>query len=117
MYENHELNAAAIGHTFTMTNVFVCLEQTLGKELLLYTDLSEFPVQAFFLRECPEFDKSLKDSECLGGTLSFLEQEMKNKMTHLKSLKIDMTQSKMLKLVQLIIKMFNNGLLDHIGNY
>jgi hypothetical protein len=43
----------------------------------MYEDLSEFPIQAFFFRDCPEFDYSLKDSECLGGTISFLETEMR----------------------------------------
>jgi hypothetical protein len=43
----------------------------------------------FFMRESPEFDQSLKDNECLGGTLSFLEQEMKQKIAHFKSVKID----------------------------
>jgi hypothetical protein len=27
MYAVNEMNAAAIGHTFTMTNIFVCIEQ------------------------------------------------------------------------------------------
>jgi len=30
----NEMSAAAIGHAFTLTNLFVCLEQTLSKELL-----------------------------------------------------------------------------------
>lgn len=72
-----------------MTNVFVCLEQTLGKELMQYKDLSDFPIQAFFLRECSEYETSLRDGECLGGTLTFLEQEMKQKIAHLKSAKIE----------------------------
>lgn len=73
IYAQNDMNAAAISHTFTLTNVFVCLEQTLSKALLSYEDLSDFPIQAFFMRELPEFDQSLRDAECLGGTLSFLE--------------------------------------------
>jgi len=40
----NEMSAAAIGHAFTLTNLFVCLEQTLSKELLGYEDLSDFPI-------------------------------------------------------------------------
>jgi hypothetical protein len=72
-----------------MINLFVCLEHCLSRTLLSYSDLSDFPIQMFFMRDSPEFDQSLKDNECLGGTLSFLEQEMKQKIAHFKSVKID----------------------------
>ena len=113
----NEMSAAAIGHAFTLTNLFVCLEQTLSKELLGYEDLSDFPIQTFFLRDCAEFDQSLKDGECLGGTLSYLEQEMKESLAHFKKIKIEPNQARMLKHVQMLINMFNYGLLDQIGNY
>ena len=93
----NEMSVAAIGHAFTLTNLFVCLEQTLSKELLGYEDLSDFPIQTFFLRDCAEFDQSLKDGECLGGTLSYLEQEMKESLAHFKKIKIEPNQARMLK--------------------
>lgn len=45
LFGGNEMNsAAAVGHAFTLTNLFVCLEQTLNKELLAYDDLSDFPI-------------------------------------------------------------------------
>ena len=52
----NEMSAAAIGLGFTLTNLFVCLEQSLSKELTGYDDLSNFPVQTFFLKEWLESD-------------------------------------------------------------
>jgi len=55
-YAVTEMNAAAICHTFALTNVFVCLEHSMSKYLVAYEDLSDFPIFAFFMRDCPEFD-------------------------------------------------------------
>jgi hypothetical protein len=83
------MSTPAIVHTYTMVNIFVCLEHTLSKQLLSFADISEFPVHTFFIRESSQFDQSLKKGECLGGTLSFLEQEMKTKIAHFKSLMLN----------------------------
>jgi hypothetical protein len=116
-YQVVEMSAAAICHTFTMINVFVCLEHSMSKHLLAYADLSDFPLHPFFIRECSEFDQSLADSECLGGTLSFLEQELKPKIAHFKQLKLSAGESKLFKKVQIMIRMFTHGLLDQISNF
>ena len=88
IFSVNEMNAAAIAHTFTMTNLFVCIEQQLHQIVTMYEDLSEFPIHAFFLRDLPEFDQSLKESECLGGTMSFLEGEMRNQLVHFRNIKL-----------------------------
>ena len=58
----------------TMLNVFTCIEQKLC-DLIYSKPFSEFPIKAFFIKEMPSFDDSLKDSDRLGGTLGHVETE------------------------------------------
>lgn len=42
---------------------------------------------------------------------------MKESLAHFRKMKIDPHQARMLRNVQMLIKIFNYGLLDQIGNY
>ena len=103
----------------TMLNIFSCVEQKFI-ELIYSKPIGEFPIKAFFIKEMPEFDNSLKNMDRLGGTLGHIETEnaflfASNKVPG--KLKITHNQQEMLRLFKLLIQMFNCGLLDHIRNF
>ena len=102
-----------------MLNIFTCVEQKLV-ELAYTRPLAEFPIKAFFIKEMPEFDRSLKDMDRLGGTLGHIETEnaalfAANKQAN--RMRLSSHQQEILRLFKLLIQLFNCGLLDHIRNF
>jgi len=114
-----EMSEASVQMANTMLNVFTCLEQKFC-ELVYCRPFSEFPIKAFFIKEMPEFDHSLKNMDRLGGTLGHIETEnaflfASNKVPGRQ--KLTQSQQQMLKMFKALIQMFNCGLLDHIRNF
>ena len=102
-----------------MLNLFTCLEQKFV-ELVYARPLNQFPIKAFFIKEMPEFDNSLRDLDRLGGTLGHIETEnaflfASNKVPA--KMRLTDEQKTCLRLFKLVIQMFNCGLLDHIRNF
>ncbi len=77
-------------------------------------------MKAYFIKEMPEFDYSLKGMDRLGGSLGHIETEnaflfASNKVPG--KLKLTLHQKEALNLFKCVIQMFNCGLLDHIRNF
>ena len=82
--------------------------------------INEFPLKAYFIKEMPEFDYSLKNMDRLGGTLGHIETENAFLFASNKNpgkFKLTPQQKEMLSLFKAVIQMFNCGLLDHIRNF
>ena len=114
-----EMSDASVQLANTMLNIFTCVEQHFV-EMVYKKPISEFPIKAYFIKEMPEFDSSLKEMDRLGGTLGHIETEnaflfASNKVPG--RMRLSPSQKQMLALFKIIIQMFSCGLLDHIRNF
>ena len=68
------MSDASVQLANTMLNIFTCVEHKFI-DLVYMKPLACFPIKAYFIKEMPDFDDSLKDMDRLGGTLGHVETE------------------------------------------
>lgn len=88
-----------------MANIFLILSD-LVKELVFDQDFTDFPFWSFFMSDSPLFDKQFDSLERIGGTLSHLQNELKQELIQFKGVKVTKEQKFRFSLAKNFILIF-----------
>lgn len=110
------MTEAQVSKLNTLTNIFVCLSHTQFNEIVLSQPLQDFPLHCYFMRDCPQFEDSMKDVDRLGGSFTFIEKELAGELVNFKKLPLTLAQQKVFRFARLLVNMFEGGMLDHARN-
>lgn len=113
-YFRHE--KSGLDQMSTLLNIFFVFSPFL-KEMVFDKPISEFPFWCFFMRSSKNFDKQFNQLDRIGGSLSHLENELKDELLQFKSKQMTKQQCQDFEFVKSMILIFEEAVMPRINDY